>query len=148
MELSRPASQQGWYPDPAGRAEYRWWTGAEWTYRIASGGQLFAEATGDLSAFPPPLASGVPGSNPQAAPRSTRAVVAQPSGAARLSTINDVVEVVLSPGAAFRAGFFAFYGWLAASLITAVVMFFVFVVLAALFGACAAAARHPMVTTH
>ncbi len=28
----------GWYPDPAGRAEQRWWDGAEWTPWIADGG--------------------------------------------------------------------------------------------------------------
>ncbi|MEZ5265809.1 MAG: DUF2510 domain-containing protein [Acidimicrobiales bacterium] len=29
----------GWYPDPAGRHEYRWWDGTTWTDQAASGGR-------------------------------------------------------------------------------------------------------------
>jgi Protein of unknown function (DUF2510)/Domain of unknown function (DUF4190) len=32
-------SSPGWYPDPAGRYEWRWFDGAHWTPKVASGGQ-------------------------------------------------------------------------------------------------------------
>jgi hypothetical protein len=28
----------GWLPDPSGRFEWRWWTGAQWSGRVASHG--------------------------------------------------------------------------------------------------------------
>jgi uncharacterized protein YxjI len=37
-----PASSYppGWYPDPVGRHEYRWWDGTTWTDQASSGGQV------------------------------------------------------------------------------------------------------------
>ncbi len=120
MAISPPASPPGWYPDPSGRGEFRWWTGSQWTYRIASGGQLFAEASGDLSAYPPPQSASPISSDGQIPPRGLLAAAVSPAGATRMSRPIDVVEVSFSPGAAFRLGFCAFWGWLAASLIVAV----------------------------
>ena len=33
-----PTPGQGWFPNPAGRYEYRWWTGAAWTVDVATAG--------------------------------------------------------------------------------------------------------------
>ncbi len=30
----------GWHPDPAGRWQLRWWDGAAWTDRVATGGRV------------------------------------------------------------------------------------------------------------
>ena len=40
----------GWYADPSGRHEYRYWGGTGWTANVADGGV----ATTDLSGFAPP----------------------------------------------------------------------------------------------
>ena len=141
MAIPTPAAP-GWYPDPSGRGEFRWWTGSGWTYRIASGGQLFAESTGDLSIYPTPGSSSPISADGQVAPRGDRGAAnapVAPVGASRMSSPTDVIEVSLSPGAAFRAGFFAFWGWLAASLIVATVAFLLLVVL----GLCTAASLKP-----
>jgi len=34
----------GWYPDPHGRAEFRWWDGSVWTASVSRGGQTFVES--------------------------------------------------------------------------------------------------------
>lgn len=34
----------GWYTDPSGRAEYRWWDGLKWTSHAAAGGRQWDEA--------------------------------------------------------------------------------------------------------
>ena len=33
----------GWYPDPSGDYEYRYWTGHEWTESVGSFGQAFTD---------------------------------------------------------------------------------------------------------
>lgn len=33
-------TQSGWYPDPAGRHHYRYWTGSGWGSEVANGGQV------------------------------------------------------------------------------------------------------------
>jgi Domain of unknown function (DUF4328)/Protein of unknown function (DUF2510) len=33
-----PAPGPGWFPDPAGRFDYRWWDGARWTDTVSRGG--------------------------------------------------------------------------------------------------------------
>jgi uncharacterized protein YxjI len=37
----------GWYPDPVGRHEYRWFDGFQWTHQVASGGR---QAVGPVAA--------------------------------------------------------------------------------------------------
>lgn len=133
--MTSPTSIQGWYPDPTGNGEFRWWTGVQWTYRIASGGQIYMEPASDLSRVGPPQSGPIAGDG-QIAPRGTRSAAPPPSGARVIvGPRGDVIEVQLSAGAAFKAGFFAFWGWLTASLMLAMVA----LVLAVLFGACAAA---------
>lgn len=135
MALTSPTHPAGWYPDPAGHGEFRWWTGTQWTYRIASGGQIYAEPTGDLSRLGLPQSSPIAGDG-QTAPRGMRPAAAAPSGASLIGVPrSEVVDVHLSAGAAFKAGFFAFWGWLTASLILAIAG----LVLFAIFAACAAA---------
>jgi hypothetical protein len=51
----------GWYPDPAGRAEHRWWDGASWTTSIASG----SVASIDLLGLPIALPPGEPATPPE-----------------------------------------------------------------------------------
>ena len=46
----------GWFADPTGRAELRWWDGANWTEHVSTGGQV---STAPLSAAEPPV-QGVP----------------------------------------------------------------------------------------
>jgi hypothetical protein len=33
----------GWYPDPSGRFEMRYWDGTAWTEHVARGGQQFTD---------------------------------------------------------------------------------------------------------
>jgi hypothetical protein len=37
-ETAEPVPRPGWFRDPAGRYEYRWWTGEAWTADVATGG--------------------------------------------------------------------------------------------------------------
>jgi hypothetical protein len=36
----------GWYQDPYGRAQVRWWSGADWTSHVSTNGQQFEDAPG------------------------------------------------------------------------------------------------------
>lgn len=135
MAVTNATAAAGWYPDPTGHGEFRWWTGAQWTYRIASGGQIYAEPAGDLSHLGLPQSSPI-AADGQIAPRGMRPASAAPTGASLMAAPRSaVLDVQLSAGAAFKAGFFAFWGWFAASVILAVVG----LVLFAIFAACAAA---------
>ena len=117
MAVTNPTAAAGWYPDPIGHGEFRWWTGTQWTYRIASGGQIYAEPAGDLSRLALPESSPIAGDG-QIAPRGMRSASAAPAGASQMAAPrSEVLDVQLSAGAAFKAGFFAFWGWLTASLI-------------------------------
>ena len=44
--------EAGWYPDPSGRHEHRYWDGSKWTEHVASHGRQGTDA--DLTAAPPP----------------------------------------------------------------------------------------------
>jgi len=44
--------EAGWYPDPSGRHEHRYWDGTRWTEDVASGGRQGTDP--DLTAAPPP----------------------------------------------------------------------------------------------
>jgi Protein of unknown function (DUF2510) len=43
QQVSTPATPAGWYPDPSGRFEMRYWDGATWTEHVARGGQQFTD---------------------------------------------------------------------------------------------------------
>ena len=38
-----PAVPAGWYADPSGRFELRYWDGSAWTEHVARGGQQFTD---------------------------------------------------------------------------------------------------------
>lgn len=46
----------GWYADPMGRHQYRWYDGTQWTDHVASGG---VQSTDPVHAAPPVMAAGV-----------------------------------------------------------------------------------------
>lgn len=43
MDSSGLSAAPGWYPDPAGRHQYRLWSGSAWTGYVSSNGQAFLE---------------------------------------------------------------------------------------------------------
>jgi hypothetical protein len=43
VSLAPPAATAAWYPDPTGRHEFRFWSGANWTDHVADGGQSSAD---------------------------------------------------------------------------------------------------------
>lgn len=42
-QVSTPTTPAGWYPDPSGRFEMRYWDGSAWTEHVARGGQQFTD---------------------------------------------------------------------------------------------------------
>jgi hypothetical protein len=40
---SQPATPAGWYHDPSGRFELRYWDGSQWTEHVARGGQQYTD---------------------------------------------------------------------------------------------------------
>jgi hypothetical protein len=40
---STPSVPAGWYADPSGRYELRYWDGDAWTEHVARGGQQFTD---------------------------------------------------------------------------------------------------------
>lgn len=49
--------RSGWFPDPLGAAELRWFDGETWTWHVASAGRAWTAPYGDVVAKPP---AGVP----------------------------------------------------------------------------------------
>jgi hypothetical protein len=43
VQPSVPTTPAGWYPDPSGRFEMRYWDGGAWTEHVARGGQQFTD---------------------------------------------------------------------------------------------------------
>jgi len=43
-EAAQPTTPAGWYHDPSGRYELRYWDGSQWTEHVARGGQQFTDA--------------------------------------------------------------------------------------------------------
>lgn len=60
----------GWFPDPTGRHDHRWWDGGAWTAHVADGGVagLDAIAASGRPAPPGPTALGPSGPRPSVAP--------------------------------------------------------------------------------
>ena len=44
--MSDPSGPAGWYPDPHGRYEHRWFNGHEWTNDVATDGRRFVDTGG------------------------------------------------------------------------------------------------------
>jgi hypothetical protein len=51
-DVDSSSTPPGWYPDPMGRHEYRWWDGGAWTDGVASGGR---QAVDPLHQSPGPI---------------------------------------------------------------------------------------------
>lgn len=79
----------GWFPDPSGRHQYRYWSGAAWTDDVADAG---AAGTDPIAG---PAASS--GSAPASRPSRARLVVA--AGVAAVVVVTAVTFVVLRDGA-------------------------------------------------
>jgi hypothetical protein len=43
-EHSAALPQPGWYIDPTGRFEHRWWDGTDWTQHVANAGRTFSDS--------------------------------------------------------------------------------------------------------
>ncbi len=74
----------GWHPDPAGRADYRWWDGTAWTSSIAAGGVTMIDLEGTPSG-PPPDGAG----------EATTPSIDTTDTASRMSTIVTATVAVL-----------------------------------------------------
>lgn len=92
---SDPPQAPGWYADPHGRHERRYWDGSTWTERVADGG---ASGTDPIGAPPPPPAAGGPGSGAPAPATGTGAGTSRPP-VALLAGIGVLVLVVVVVGA-------------------------------------------------
>jgi hypothetical protein len=86
------ASAPGWYRDPTGSYEFRYWDGSRWTNQVSTGGTAGADPNPlDLSVAttPPAPGSAAPGSQPGAPPQIQ---VTQKGGG---SSIGSIVGVIL-----------------------------------------------------
>jgi hypothetical protein len=66
----------GWYPDPLGRADVRWWSGTAWTEHVGRGGQSFTDPP--VGGTPTPTQGGA-SPMPAAAPGAPPAVGVVPA---------------------------------------------------------------------
>lgn len=99
----------GWYPDPAGSADLRWWDGQVWTSAVTEAAAAAASAAVPMQTLPRPASAVIPAQyqrasivRPYARPRKPwyrrRAFVVSVSGVAALGVLLVVgaVGVVLS----------------------------------------------------
>jgi Protein of unknown function (DUF2510) len=65
--------QSGWYPDPTGRHENRWWDGNDWTDQVADGQTVSVDP---VHGGPPATAAGTPAAaeTPAVDPGATQAI--------------------------------------------------------------------------
>jgi hypothetical protein len=63
MSTSRPAA--GWYRDPSGRYEHRWWSGTEWTPHVMTLGMRSTDDGREAAAVSPAEADPVRPATPQ-----------------------------------------------------------------------------------
>ncbi len=69
----------GWYPDPAGRSEFRYWDGAEWTEHVSRAGQQSIDPL-DLAIAPGDEGTGVDPAEELAPDDDHRGCIADRSG--------------------------------------------------------------------
>ncbi|MGH9139349.1 MAG: phospholipid scramblase-related protein [Acidimicrobiales bacterium] len=50
--MSEQSTQPGWYPDPFGRHEHRWFDGTQWTEHVSSHGRQSVDPPGGGAPFP------------------------------------------------------------------------------------------------
>ena len=82
----------GWYTDPTGRYEYRYWNGSQWTTEVSSAGTSTADAsTMDPSMANTPPAPGTAAPSAPPPPTQPAVQVTQKSG----SAIGTIIGVAL-----------------------------------------------------
>ena len=82
--VTDPQYPAGWFPDPLGRYEHRWFNGTTWTSDVAADGQRFVDPLG-ISPGPGYGGPGVGGSAPQTG-----------NGAATAALVMGLIAVVIS----------------------------------------------------
>lgn len=82
----------GWYPDPFGRAQVRWWSGAAWTEHVGSNGQSFTDAPIEAPATVPHAP--VPQVGQTAAPNAPAAPAGRSLSAMQKMALVGVVALV------------------------------------------------------
>jgi len=94
----------GWYSDPTGRFEQRYWDGSAWTgYAARGGAQTQDPVPGGMSAGPPPATSSprgldVPAASSSAGPsRSTKIKVLWLAGLPALVVVFSIVAMLTPP---------------------------------------------------
>ena len=82
----------GWYTDPTGRYEYRYWNGTQWTTEVSSAGTSTTDATAmdpNMAGTPPAPGTGAPSAPPT--PTQPTVQVTQKSG----SAIGTIIGIAL-----------------------------------------------------
>lgn len=89
--MTNGSSPAGWYRDPTGQGDARYWNGTVWTQSVDRAGTTLNIAIDPSAAQQPP----VPGTQVQAPQPAPQMVVQQSSSGSPLATIIGVVVVVL-----------------------------------------------------
>jgi hypothetical protein len=92
--MTNGSTPAGWYQDPTGQGDARYWNGAAWTQSVNRGGTTSNIAIDPSLAQQPP-APGTQVAAPQPAAQAPQTVVQQSSSGSPLGTIIGVVAVVL-----------------------------------------------------
>jgi hypothetical protein len=66
--MSATTTPAGWYPDPSGRHELRYWTGADWSEQVANGGVVSSESAAPAAPVTPVAAVSAATAAPAADP--------------------------------------------------------------------------------
>ena len=96
----------GWYPDPSGRPQQRWWDGTAWTDFVSADGKTFVDTP---SAAPPAPPTVHTAPAPVAAPTPTPAGAVAAAGGARRSMTSRLamiaaVSLIVGGGVGYVAG--------------------------------------------
>lgn len=92
--MTNGSTPAGWYQDPTGQGDARYWNGTAWTQSVDRAGTTLNIAIDSSLAQQPP----VPGTQvqaPQPATQAPQTVVQQSSSGSPLGTIIGVVAIVL-----------------------------------------------------
>jgi hypothetical protein len=105
---NEPGAAAGWYADPMGRYEHRYYNGREWTADVSGGGQRFVDP---LGLTPTSIASGRYDAGGNGGGRNGAATTAMVLGIVALSIAWIPFLFVLGVIAAVLALIFATVGW-------------------------------------
>jgi hypothetical protein len=131
--VNSPAA--GWYPDPAGSARLRYWTGSHWTEQM-SGEQQAAQSCPDAPARPaadrlepPPVTQPVP--PPEPGPARSHPAAARPWHAPAAGTVSAAVgpdgQALSGPGRRMAAALLDWTATMMATVVAAIIVVSVFV---------------------